>query len=74
MLVRQLVGRRAGEIIDMDYANAMACKSAGTIALIEPNSEGVVTHVVTVAGQIDDRTRQQIERTVARAARKTRRP
>ena len=34
MLVRQLVGRRAGDIIDMDYADAMTCKAAGTIALI----------------------------------------
>ena len=34
MLVRQLVGRMAGEIVDMNYADAMACKAAGTITLI----------------------------------------
>ena len=35
MLVRQLVGRMAGEIVDMNYADAMACKAAGTIALLD---------------------------------------
>ena len=63
MLVRQLVGRRAGEIIDMDYATAMACKSAGTIALIDAPEPAAV---VGEAGP------ELV--TFAKPARKTRRP
>lgn len=35
MLVRQLAGRLAGEIVDLDFAIAHACLEAGTVAMID---------------------------------------
>lgn len=44
MFVRQLVGRLAGELVEMPYAAARGCLDAGTVRLpeAEPQARAVV--------------------------------
>lgn len=44
MLVRQLIGRYAGDLVEMAYADALACLSAGTVEKIEaaPQARAII--------------------------------
>ena len=49
MLVRQLVGRLAGEVIDLPYAVATSCLAMGTAALPDAEVAGVRSRVPPAA-------------------------